>query len=196
MLLLCWTALWTTAIDLWTGSLSPPRLLKCCPTHISSLFVVLACHELELVGFDQLLSFLHCPPLYAVPLSINLSNVEFYDWKSIIEPGTAGWIARTLPLCYAVPLVLFLLRKILAELVGLACDWTIIMALTNVPLDIRSNLEPGWSHRQSWMNSYCCVNVLRYSCLVESTEHFWMSTTTTAGMLRKHASMPCLVSSW
>ena len=67
--------------------------------------VVLACHWLVLDGFDQLLSFLHYPLTLAVPLLINLSNIEF--WKNMgtprIKPGAGRWVALTLPLCYAVP---------------------------------------------------------------------------------------------
>ena len=66
--------------------------------------VVVVCHLLILDGFNQLLSFAQS----------TLSKKGAVDksqhpriWKNReirrIEPRTAGWDARTLPLCYAIP---------------------------------------------------------------------------------------------
>ena len=58
-----------------------------------SLFVVLACCELELDGFDQLFSFFALSFLKAVTLSINLSNIQFSIRKILeCQESNPGWL--------------------------------------------------------------------------------------------------------
>ena len=55
--------------------------------------------------------------LQAVLVSINLSNIEFLNWKKLGMPkmklGTAGWEAQKLPLYYAIPQLIYSLYFIL-----------------------------------------------------------------------------------
>ena len=67
-------------------------------------------YQLVQNGFDQLLSFLHWPRTLSSAVVIKLSEIEFENsGMPRIEPGTAGWEERTLPLCYAVPQDLYTL---------------------------------------------------------------------------------------
>ena len=68
---------------------------------MSVFCVVLVCHLLVLDGFDQLLSF--CTVHSLSSAAVNKSQQHRISGTPRIEPGTAGWEARTLPLCYAVP---------------------------------------------------------------------------------------------
>ena len=72
-----------------------------------SFWVELACHGPVLDGFDQPLSFL-CTVHSLISAAVNKSQQhQIFKEKNSgtlrIKPGTAGWEAQTLPLCYAVP---------------------------------------------------------------------------------------------
>ena len=69
------------------------------PNDINFFFVVPVCHKLVLDGLINIFKLFHA--LSAVDKLGNVKK-EFLGAPRI-EPGAAGWEARTLPLCYAAP---------------------------------------------------------------------------------------------
>ena len=101
-----------------------------------------------------------------MPLSINQSNILFFDWKKLgtprIKPGMDGWEAQTLPLCYAIPPLLLLGAKAMAIFCSIWLLWhqkisfsrrsylpPCTMALTWI--DISTTTQSPWGLSVTWI---------------------------------------------